>query len=106
MKTSREIMRRGFIFGVHRDASVADAARPMTTNHVGIVAVLAGERLVGVFSERDIVRRVVDRGLDPGRTPVADLMTTDFVVAQANDDYRAAMSGVHVKPGRWSLRPR
>jgi CBS domain len=57
----------GFIFGVQRDASVADAARTMTTNNVGIVAVFAGDRPVGVFSERDIVRRVVDRGFDPRR---------------------------------------
>jgi len=91
MKTLREIMRPGFIFGVQRDASVADAARTMTTNNVGIVAVFAGDRLVGVFSERDIVRRVVDRGLDPARTPVANVMTTDLVVAQADDDYRSAM---------------
>jgi CBS domain-containing protein len=91
MKTLREIMRPGFIFGVQRDASVADAARAMTTNNVGIVVVLAGARLVGVFSERDIVRRVVDRGLDPAATLVAEVMTTDLVVAQAEDDYRSAM---------------
>jgi CBS domain-containing protein len=91
MKTLREIMRPGFIFGVQRDASVAEAARTMTTNNVGIVVVLAGDRLVGVFSERDIVRRVVDRGLDPAATSVAEVMTTDLVVAQADDDYRLAM---------------
>jgi CBS domain-containing protein len=91
MKTLRDIMRPGFIFGVQRDASVADAARTMTTNNVGIVAVVAGDRLIGVFSERDIVRRVVDPGLDPARTLVADVMTTDLVVGQADDDYRSAM---------------
>jgi hypothetical protein len=42
--------RPGFIFGVQRDASVADAARTMTTNNVGIVAVFAGDRVVGVSS--------------------------------------------------------
>jgi CBS domain-containing protein len=91
MKTLRDIMRPGFIFGVQRDASVADAARTMTTNNVGIVAVFAGDRLIGVFSERDIVRRVVYRGLDPVHTPVADVMTTDLVVAQADDDYQSAI---------------
>jgi CBS domain-containing protein len=91
MKTLREIIRPGFIFGVQRDASVADAARMMTTNNVGIVVVFAGDRLVGVFSERDIVRRVVDPGLDPAATLVAEVMTTDRVMAQADDDYRSAM---------------
>ena len=91
MKTLREIMRPGFIFSVQRDGSVADAARTMTTNNVGIVVVFADDRLVGVLSERDIVRRVVDRGLDPAATPVAEVMTTDLVVAEADDDYRSAM---------------
>ena len=91
MKTLREIMRPGFIFGVQRDASDAEAARMMTTNNVGIVVVLAGDRLVGVFSERDIVRRVIDRGLDPAVTLVAEVMTTDLVVANADDDYQSAM---------------
>jgi CBS domain-containing protein len=91
MKTLREIMRPGFIFGVQRDASVADAARTMTANNVGIVVVFAGDRLIGVFSERDIVRRVVHRGLDPAHTPVADVMTTDLVVGHADDDYQSAM---------------
>ena len=91
MKTLREIMRPGFIFGVQRDASVADAARTMTSNNVGIVVVFGGDRMVGVFSERDIVRRVVDRGLDPAVTPVGEVMTTDLVVAQADVDYRSAM---------------
>jgi CBS domain-containing protein len=63
----------------------------MTANNVGIVAVFSGNRLVGVFSERDVVRRVVDRGLDPTRTPISDVMTTDLVIAQADDDYQSAM---------------
>jgi CBS domain-containing protein len=54
--------------------------------------VLDGDRLAGVFSERDVVRRVVDRGLDPARTPVADVMTSELVVAEADDDYQTAMN--------------
>jgi CBS domain-containing protein len=91
MKTLRDIMRPGFIFAVQPDAMVTDAVRVMTTNNVGIVAVFAGDRLVGVFSERDVVRRVVDRGLAPARTAVGDVMTQDLVVAQADDDYQSAM---------------
>ena len=76
MKKLREIMRAGFLFVVQRDATVREAVQVMTDSNVGIVLVLEGERLVGVFSERDVVRRVVDRGLDPDRTPVGDVMTT------------------------------
>jgi CBS domain-containing protein len=72
-------------------ASVADAAQMMETHNIGIVAVLEGERLVGVFSERDVVRRVLNRGRDPLRTPVGGVMTTNIVVATPDEDYQAAM---------------
>lgn len=91
MKKLRDVMRPGFLFTVQRDATVAQAARVMAANNVGIVIVLDGGRLVGVFSERDVVRRVVDRGLDAARTPVADVMTAELVVADADDDYQSAM---------------
>ena len=54
-------------------------------------AVLEGERLVGVFSERDVVRRVLNRGRDPLCTAVGDVMTTNLVVAGPDEDYQAAM---------------
>jgi CBS domain-containing protein len=91
MKKLRDIMRPDFLFVVQRSASVAEAVRVMSANNVGIVAVLDGDRLVGVFSERDVVQRVIDRGLDPRRTPTADVMTTDLIVADADQDYQTAM---------------
>ncbi len=91
MKKIREIMRQGFLFFVQRSATVAEAVCAMATHNVGIVIVLDGEKLVGVFSERDVVRRVVDRGLDPARTPVGDVMTTALVIADADEDYQTAM---------------
>jgi len=91
MKTLREIMRHGFLFMVQPNATVAEAVHLMSTLNVGIVCVLDGDRLVGVFSERDVVRRVVDRGLDPARTPVGEVMTTELVVADADEDYQSAM---------------
>jgi CBS domain-containing protein len=94
MKTLREVMRPGFVHAVPREAPVSAAARAMAAHNVGIVAVLDGDRLAGVFSERDVVRRVVDRGLDPGTTPVASVMTTDLVVAGPDDDYQSAMSAM------------
>jgi len=91
MKKLREIMRAGFLFSVQRDETVREAVQLMTANNVGIVLVLEGERLVGVFSERDVVRRVVDRGLDPDVTPVGDVMTRQIVVGDPDEDYQSAM---------------
>jgi len=91
MKKVRDIMRYGFLFTVQRATMVADAVRMMAAHNVGIVSVLEGDKLVGVFSERDVVRRVVDRGVDPARTPVGDVMTTELVVADADEDYQSAV---------------
>jgi signal-transduction protein with cAMP-binding, CBS, and nucleotidyltransferase domain len=38
-----------------------------------------------------VVRRVVDQGLEPARTPVGEVMTTELVVADPDDDYQSAM---------------
>jgi CBS domain-containing protein len=91
MKKLRELMRAGFLFVVQREQTVREAVRVMAANNVGIVIVLEGDRLVGVFSERDVVRRVTDQGLDPDRTPVGEVMTTQLVVGDPEEDYQSAM---------------
>jgi CBS domain-containing protein len=91
MKKLRDIMRSGFLFMVQRETSVREAVRVMTAHNVGIVLVLEGDRLVGVFSERDVVRRLVDRGLDPDRTSVGDIMTAEIIVGDPEEDYQSAI---------------
>src|SRR5439155_26573134 len=95
MKTLRHIMRHGFLFTLQRDTTVADACRMMAAHNVGIVAVLDGERLCGVFSERDVARRVVDRRLDPARTRLEEVITSELVVAGAEEDYQSAMNKMY-----------
>ena len=91
MKKLRDIMREGFLFAVRKDATVTEAAHTMIEKNVGIVVVLDGDRLVGVFSERDAVRRVIAKGLDPARTAVGEVMTRDLVMADQDEDYQTAM---------------
>ncbi len=91
MKKLHEIMREGFLFAVRRNATVVEAVRTMSERNVGIVAVLEDARLVGVFSERDVVRRVVACGLDPKTTTIEQVMTRDLVIADEGDDYQTAM---------------
>jgi CBS domain-containing protein len=91
MKRVRDIMRYGFLFVVQRSATVSEAAQVMADHNVGIVIALDGDQLAGVFSERDVVRRVVARGLDPARTPVGEVMTTELVIADADEDYQSAV---------------
>lgn len=91
MKTIREIMRPSFLFSVPKTAPVAHAVRAMAHHDVGIVAVVDGGALVGVFSERDVVRRIVDHGLDPLTTRVSDVMTTHVVYGDAHENCQTVM---------------
>ena len=91
MTKLREIMRPGFVVAVPRDAAVAEAAQAMMDRNVGMVAVLEGDRLAGLFSERDVVRRVVGAGRDPSETRVGDVMTTEIVTASPDTVFEDAI---------------
>ena len=66
---------------------VRDVATTMTENNIGAVAVLdPGGVLVGLFSERDLMTRVVAPGLDPDDTSVSSVMTRELAVADPGDD--------------------
>jgi len=91
MKTLRDIMRSGFLFTVQKRAMVSEAVRLMADHNVGIVVVLDGSRLAGVFSERDVIRRVLHANLDPARTQLGDVMTLGVITADAEMDYESAM---------------
>lgn len=91
MKTIRDVMRPSFLFRLVPAASVSEAVRVMTDNNIGIVAVVDGDALVGVLSERDVVQRVVARGLDPRTTRVDEVMTSEVVLGEEQEDCRLAM---------------
>ncbi len=59
------------------DVTVRDATRRMVAAHVGAVMVTRGGRLVGIFTERDALARVLAEGRDPDRTTVAEVMTPE-----------------------------
>jgi CBS domain-containing protein len=52
----------------------------------GAVVMLEGSQLLGVFTERDVVRRVVLKGLDPKTTPVAEVMTRQVITVREDAD--------------------
>jgi CBS domain-containing protein len=71
--------------------SVAQAARLMSERQIGAVPVLDGERVAGIFTERDILARVVAADVDPASTPVSRVMSTELVVADINDGHDVCM---------------
>ena len=69
----------GAVFTVPVTLTVAEAVREMNTHKVGSVLVMDGTRLAGIFTERDVLRRVVGEGLDPRTTPITKVMTASVL---------------------------
>lgn len=67
------------VIAVQPADTVLQAANLMNDRNIGGVVVLEGDRLVGIFTERDVLRRVVAQGLDPTATTVAEVMTTSVI---------------------------
>jgi CBS domain-containing protein len=69
-------MERKKVLTAPPETTVSKAAKLMANKSVGAVMVVEKERLVGIFTERDAVFRVIARGLDAQATRLADVMTT------------------------------
>lgn len=61
------------------DATVLDAANLMNQHRIGALCVVDRDDLVGVFTERDILNRVISAQRDPATTKVADVMTSSVI---------------------------
>ncbi len=70
---------------------VDQVIRLMSQEQIGAVPVCEDGRLVGIFSERDFLRRVAARGLDAAKTELAAVMTPDPVTADPTEDRLAAI---------------
>lgn len=81
MTTIRQILsRKSEVFSVRPDATVLDALRQMEERNIGALLVMEGERLVGIFSERDYARRMVLHGRASKDTSVREVMTPEVFV--------------------------
>jgi CBS domain-containing protein len=73
----RELLRRQKLVTAAPEMTVREAARLMAREKKGALPVLEAERLVGIFTERDALARVLAAGLDPDATRVAEVMTRE-----------------------------
>jgi len=74
---SRIFGERKAIHSVGPDTPVAECVRTMSAEKIGALLVMDGERLIGIFTERDALNRVLAAVLDPVSTKVSDVMTKD-----------------------------
>ena len=80
------------LFSVTTGTSVADAVTVMVDGGVGSVLVMDHGQLKGVFTERDLMCRVVYHGLDPRQTPIEEVMTSDIATVRPSLTVGEAMS--------------
>ena len=79
MATVRDILvhKGSQVLNIGPEATVYDAARLMNEHKVGSLLVMDGSRLIGIFTERDILQRIVAQRRDPVSTLVLDVMTAE-----------------------------
>jgi CBS domain-containing protein len=80
------------VHSVPIDSMVLDAVRAMNRAGVGAVLVMAESRLVGIFTERDILTRVVEQGLDPASTSVREVMSERVAAVRPETTIAEAMA--------------
>ena len=94
MSCVRDIVHQRELFSVEEHQSVAEVARKMTDLRVGAILIFNQDQLRGVFSERDLLKRVVVERRDPDRTPVSLVMSTDLFMIDESASLEEAMESM------------
>ena len=75
---------------VQPTATVFDVSTLMRDKDIGSVIIMKDENVLGIVTERDVVRRVVAQNRDPHQVRISDVMTTPVVSIPSNEDVTAA----------------
>ena len=75
MSTLRDLVKDRKVYSIEAARTVLEAARFMMEHNIGALPVLRNGELAGIFSERDLMNRVVAVGRTPGTTDVSEVMT-------------------------------
>ena len=94
MSLVRDIVHQRELFYVEEHQTVTEVARTMAELHVGAIMVLKADELRGVFSERDLMKRVVLERRDPDRTQVGEVMSVDLVTIDEQATLEDAMEAM------------
>jgi CBS domain-containing protein len=75
----RDVIARKDVVQLSATATVREASRLMAEQGVGAVVIMAGEKIEGIFTERDALKRVLAEGRDSDATTLAEVMTAEIV---------------------------
>lgn len=79
------------IYSVGPDVFITECVRQMNELKIGAMLVMEDDKLIGIFTERDAITRVLGAGLDPSRTLISDVMTKDPVWVSGSTTLEDAM---------------
>jgi signal-transduction protein with cAMP-binding, CBS, and nucleotidyltransferase domain len=94
MSRVRDVLHQRELFSVEETQTVCSVARRMAELHVGAILVVQDGDLRGVFSERDLMIRVVIEGLQPDTTPVGRVMSTNISTIDESASLEEAMEAM------------
>ncbi len=91
--TVRQVLLRkgGGVYAIGPQATVLEALKKLAEHDIGALLVMEGERLVGIFSERDYARKLVLLGRFSKDTRVEEVMTKEVITVRPETDLAEAM---------------
>lgn len=92
MESVKDLLVGREVFTVQSGTSIKETINYMANKSVGLVPVMDGEKLIGVFSERDLVKRVIAKDKDLNATRVDDVMSTNLVIAKIEEPNESVLA--------------
>jgi signal-transduction protein with cAMP-binding, CBS, and nucleotidyltransferase domain len=93
MSTINDVLDRkgGTVLTINGNASVIDAIRAMSEANIGALIIKDDEQLLGIFTERDYLRKIALKGLSSSTTIVADVMSSPLITVDVGESAHVAM---------------
>lgn len=90
-----EVVANQTIVTADKEMTVREASQRMAAGKVGAIMVVENSQLIGLFTERDALVRVLAAGIDPSTTPIGDVMTSTLQTIPADRPLGHAMHMMH-----------
>ena len=102
MATVKDILdkKNSSVASISKSNVVLDAAKKMNDSRIGSLVVTEGDNVVGIFTERDILTRIVAAGRNPGNTPVGEVMSAPVACCRRDttlEECRAVMTQKRIR---------
>ncbi|MEO8233302.1 MAG: CBS domain-containing protein [Ignavibacteriota bacterium] len=92
MESVKDMLNGREVFTVQSGSTIKETVNYMASKKIGLVPVLKNEKLVGVFSERDLVKRVIAQDKDLVSTTVDNVMSTSIVIAKIDESTESILA--------------